>query len=181
MSRTATGVELLQQAQNAVKQAKTIEDLRIAQAVLLPLEFGLSIKQTGLALGRSATWVSRSRCEFIKQSQRDDPPEKCVEKNGYGGRRNQILALEDELPFMEFVAKKNAEIHRAWRSQLWQSGYTEDDIRMQFWQRVQKELQQRAKRPVSRATAYNLIKRTTLLRFQDGKPWRWAVYSNNLI
>lgn len=181
MSRTPTGVELLQQARNAVKQAKTIEDLRIAQAVLLPLEFGLSIRQTGLALGRSATWVSRSRCEFIKQSQRNELPVKPVKQNGYGGRRNQILALDDELPFMEFVAEKNAAIHRAWRSQLKPCGYSESDVEMQFWQRVQKELQQRVQRPVSRATTFNLIKRTALLRFPDGEPWQWQVYSRNLI
>lgn len=41
MARKASGSEVVEQAKAGVAKAKTVEDLRQAQAVLLPLEFGL--------------------------------------------------------------------------------------------------------------------------------------------
>jgi hypothetical protein len=53
MTRTASGIEVLKQAKAFVVQAKTADQLRQAQAVLLPLEFGLSLEQTAQAIGVS--------------------------------------------------------------------------------------------------------------------------------
>jgi len=42
-------------------KAKTIEGLRKLQAVVLPLEFGLSLEQTAKATGVSVGWISQLR------------------------------------------------------------------------------------------------------------------------
>ena len=43
MSRTPSGQEVLERARGCLKRARTVEELRQAQAVLLPLEFGLTL------------------------------------------------------------------------------------------------------------------------------------------
>ena len=53
MSRPASGAEQLDLARAQVKSARSAAQLRAAQAVLLPLELGLSLEQTALAVGRS--------------------------------------------------------------------------------------------------------------------------------
>ena len=65
MARTATGSEVLEQAQQALREAKTVEELRQAQAVVLPLLLGLSIEQTAAALGISIGWACQLRRRFI--------------------------------------------------------------------------------------------------------------------
>ena len=52
MARPATGVEHIAAARDALLRAKTADEMRAAQAVLLPLEMGLSLEQTGRAIGR---------------------------------------------------------------------------------------------------------------------------------
>jgi hypothetical protein len=49
MARTASGEEWLNEAKACLAKAKTVEELRQAQAVVLPLEFGLSLQQTAQA------------------------------------------------------------------------------------------------------------------------------------
>ena len=53
MARKAGGVEQLAEAREALRTAKTAAELRAAQAVVLPLELGLSLAQTAKAIGRS--------------------------------------------------------------------------------------------------------------------------------
>ena len=43
MARPARGVEVLDMAQEMIRRAETIEELRQAQAVVLPLAYGLSL------------------------------------------------------------------------------------------------------------------------------------------
>lgn len=63
MARRATGREHIEAARALLRSAKTADELRTAQAVLLPLELGLSLDQTATAIGRSrsATSVIRTR------------------------------------------------------------------------------------------------------------------------
>ena len=61
MARRAAGAEFVEVARTRIQQAKTIDELRIAQAVFLPLEFGLSIGQTAEALGVSRGWACQLR------------------------------------------------------------------------------------------------------------------------
>ncbi|UVS60109.1 MULTISPECIES: hypothetical protein [Nitrosomonas] len=53
MARAASGKEVLEQARALLINARTIEELKQAQAVLLPLELGLSMEQTATATGVS--------------------------------------------------------------------------------------------------------------------------------
>ena len=53
MARPATGREFVETAKARIVSAKTVDALRAAQALLLPLEFGLSLEQTAIVIGLS--------------------------------------------------------------------------------------------------------------------------------
>ncbi len=53
MASTAGGKDQLTMAHEALRKAKTADELRAVQAMVLPLEKGLSIAQTAIAIGRS--------------------------------------------------------------------------------------------------------------------------------
>jgi len=57
MGRRASGGEFLEQAKACLTEARTVEALRQAQAVVLPLELGLSLEQTAQAIGVSVGWA----------------------------------------------------------------------------------------------------------------------------
>ena len=64
MARPVTGMAYLSDARAFRDNAKTAEDLRLALAVLLPLEQGLSIKQTAEIIGRSVSVTCGMRTRF---------------------------------------------------------------------------------------------------------------------
>lgn len=66
MARIARGTEHIEAAQKLMKSARTAEDLRRAQSVLLPLLLGLSIEQTAVAIGRSRGITCSMRTRFAK-------------------------------------------------------------------------------------------------------------------
>lgn len=66
MARLAGGKEQLKTALALLKSAKTVEELRAAQAVVLPLELGLSLKQTACVIGRSVGATSTLRTQFCR-------------------------------------------------------------------------------------------------------------------
>jgi transposase len=81
----------LERARQVLSQAQTVEQLRQAQAVVLPLEHDLSLEQTARAIGRSVTWTCRLRNRFLAgelvgDGQRQRP----------GGRRRQNMTPEQE-------------------------------------------------------------------------------------
>jgi len=87
-------------AQEMILQAKTIDELRQAQAVVLPLKHGLSLEETAKVIGRSVGWSCRLRNRFlvgeiVGDGQRQRP----------GGRRRQNMSLEREAeilaPFLD--------------------------------------------------------------------------------
>lgn len=59
MSRRAGGIEFLEAAMAQAGSAKTIGELRLAQALLWPLEFGWSLDETGVVLGLSKSGTLR--------------------------------------------------------------------------------------------------------------------------
>ena len=95
MARTAGGAEVVKQAQACVRRAKTADALRQAQAVLLPLEMGLSLAQTARAIGVSTGWVSQLRQQFIRAGG------VMADKPGRGGRRRQNMTREEEAVFLQ--------------------------------------------------------------------------------
>lgn len=64
MARPATGMAYLADARAFRDNAKTAEDLRLALAVLLPLEQGLSLKKTAHIIGRSVSATCSMRTRF---------------------------------------------------------------------------------------------------------------------
>ena len=66
MARKAGGVEHLEAARKLLRNASTADELRLAQSVLLPLELGLSLEQTALAIGRSSGATCTMRTRFAK-------------------------------------------------------------------------------------------------------------------
>ena len=96
MARTASGIEVLKHAKAFVVQAKTADQLRQAQAVLLPLEFGLSLEQTAQAIGVSVGWACQLRRRFIRRGGKAE-----VDRAKPGGRRRENMTREAEVEFLE--------------------------------------------------------------------------------
>jgi transposase len=101
MARPALGRELLTQAREVLKKAKTIEELRQAQALILPLEYGFSIKQVAAVTGISCGWAWQLRSRFIRNEGKID---ETAPKRG--GRRRENLNKEEEIVFLApFIEK----------------------------------------------------------------------------
>jgi transposase len=85
----------LEQAKGCLSKAKTAEELRQAQAVVMPLEYGLSMEQTARAIGVSTGWACQLRNRFIREGgiSREDKPLR-------GGRRRANMSLEEEEAFL---------------------------------------------------------------------------------
>jgi hypothetical protein len=100
MSRRSGGRDFLEIAKSSLPKAKTIEGLRKLQAVVLPLEFGLTLGQTAQATGVTVGWVSQLRNRFIREDGRFDD-----ERPKRGGRYRQNMHREEEerflAPFLE--------------------------------------------------------------------------------
>jgi len=92
--------DVLEMAQEMILRAKTIGELRQAQAVVLPLAHGLSLDETAKAIGRSVAWTCRLRNRFLAGETVGDG-----QRQRPGGRRRQNLSLEREsevlAPFLE--------------------------------------------------------------------------------
>ncbi len=102
MARRAGGKEILDKARELLSKAKTAEELRQAQAVYFPLEFGVTMEQTAKAIGVSKGRACCLRVRFTRSGGR------CtVKKLPQGGRRreksfhhrvfNSLNPLEDHL------------------------------------------------------------------------------------
>lgn len=77
-----------------VKAAKSVQELRQAQAVLMPL-LGFSLEQTAQVIGRNRGWVSRNRTQYLRWNLT------VAEADARGGRRNQLIENEEELRFVK--------------------------------------------------------------------------------
>ena len=94
MSRTAKGREVLDKAKEMMAQARTANELRICQAVIFPLEYGMSTKQTAACLGRSISWTTYNRQLFISAAG-------FAERTRPGGRKNANMTVSEEKAFLE--------------------------------------------------------------------------------
>ena len=95
MARTAGGSEHVEAARQLLKNAHTADELRLAQSVLLPLELGLSLEQTALAIGCStgATCTMRTRFAKVASGQVSTPRSKRQLRN----RANTDLERERQI------------------------------------------------------------------------------------
>jgi transposase len=136
MARTPRGKEVLEKAKELLSKARTVEELRQAQAVVLPLEYGLSMECTGAVIGVSKGWASHLRAEFIRA--------KGVEvrkKKLRGGRRRENMSFEEEVSFLAPF------FERASKGGILVVG------------EIKQELDKRLGRETALASAYNLLHR----------------------
>ena len=110
MGRRASGGEFLEQAKACLTEARTVEALRQAQAVVLPLELGLSLEQTAQAIGVSVGWACQLRTRFVRGG--------GVTDSGWarkGGRRHENMTRDEEVAFLApfFEKAKEGGILRA--------------------------------------------------------------------
>lgn len=100
MARPARGAENLEWAREVLARAQTLEQLRQAQAVVLPLDYGLTLEQTAKAIGRSVPWTCRLRNRFLAGEIVGDG-----QRQSRGGRRRQNMTADQELavlaPFLD--------------------------------------------------------------------------------
>ena len=78
-------------AQALAIEATTLEDLRIAQAVLLPAMFGATLEDTAAALGVGRATVVRLQGRLRRRLAK---PPKTQPK--WGGRRRASMSAEEE-------------------------------------------------------------------------------------
>ena len=137
MSRPASGnAEVLKSARQAIASAQTVEQLRQAQAVVLPLDHGLSLADTAQVLGVSRGWACQLRRRFMHGQIAGGPGAPTV-----GGRKRQNMTLQEEreflAPFLEQAASGGVLVVG----------------------QIKAALDQRLGRKVALASAYNLLHR----------------------
>jgi Winged helix-turn helix len=67
MARPAKGSECLSECISQLSTCKTAQEMRIALAVVLPLQFNMSLKDTAEAIGRSVTATCNMRTKYIQE------------------------------------------------------------------------------------------------------------------
>lgn len=95
---------MVAQAQALAMEAGTVNDLRCAQAVLLPVLLDATLEQTAAVLRVGRATVARYQLRLREQVSRPSrtPPQ-------WGGRRRAAMTLEEERRFPEPWAKLSAE------------------------------------------------------------------------
>jgi len=134
MARKAEGAEVLERAREMMSRAKDADELRRLQAVVFPLAFGMSTKETAAAIGRGTTWTSRARSAFIEGGgETAKEPAKT---------RNRALLAKDEeaaflAPFVEAARRGGVLVVGA----------------------IHAALEAKLGRSVAKATTYNILRR----------------------
>lgn len=136
MARKAGGGKKLEQARAWLSEARTVNELRQAQAVILPLEFDFSLKQTAQVLGISSGWVSQLRNRFIREGGTRE-----ADRPKHGGRRRENMTREEEEAFL---------------APFFEKARTGGILVVS---EIKKALDERLGRPVALASAYNLLHR----------------------
>jgi transposase len=95
MARPASGKEVLAKAQEVVANARTVEELRQAQSVILPLKFGFSMEEVASVTGISKGWACQLRTRFIRSGGKSS-----VAERKRGGRRRENMDKEEEAAFL---------------------------------------------------------------------------------
>ncbi len=136
MARKPSGAEVLEKAQALLTQARTVEELRQAQAVVLPLVYRLSMKETAEAIGVSVGWACQLRTRFIQEG-----GVSTVGAAVPARRRRENMSLEEERAFLAPFFDRARETG---------SLVVKD---------VKQALDARLKRSVALASVYNLLHR----------------------
>jgi transposase len=136
MARPATGREFVKTAKERIALAKTVDSLRAAQALLLPLEFGLSLEQTATIIGLSKSRTGKLRTQFQRI---ETGAVKIRSKKEL--RNHARMSLDEEVKFLaRFVAE------------------AKDPGTLSIAE-LKVELEKYTGRPVSTSTVYQLLRR----------------------
>src|SRR5512136_1589110 len=135
MARKPRGKEVLEKAKELLSRARTVEELRQAQAVVLPLEYGFSMERTGAVIGVSKGWASHLRSAFIRAKGTHH------KKKLRGGRRRENMSFEEEVAFLAPFFEK------ASKGGILVAG------------EIKQELDTRLERRTALASTYNLLHR----------------------
>lgn len=116
--KTKVSSEVLELAKEAAQKAKTPDELRMAQAVLIPGLLDVPDRIVGRILGRSRGTVVQLRKQFGTYQQSRD--------RNWGGRRYGYMTVEQERQFLSrFLEKASqggilvvSEIHQAFEAQV---------------------------------------------------------------
>jgi hypothetical protein len=92
MARQARGAENLEWVREVLARAQTLEQLRQAQALVLPLDYGLTLQQTAKVIGRSVPWTCRLRNRFLAGQVMGE-----AQRQSSGGRRRQNMTTDQEI------------------------------------------------------------------------------------
>lgn len=87
-------MKVVAKAQAMLAKADNLEELRCAQAVLLPALLGATLEQTAAMLGVGRASVPRLQARLRQRCAEPEAP------RGWGGRRREGLSLEDERRFL---------------------------------------------------------------------------------
>jgi hypothetical protein len=90
-----TDAQWVGKAQAALREARTVEQIRYAQAVLLPALSGSTLEQTAALLGVGRSSVPRLQARFRSSVVCGGGPAR-----GWGGRRRALMSLEEERRFL---------------------------------------------------------------------------------
>jgi transposase len=127
---------LVEHAKRLAAQAQSVDDLRCAQAVLLPALLGATLEQTAAALGIGRATVGRCQAKVrrrLTHPAQFDP--------SWGGRRHAAMSIEEERKFLEPWAESAA------------------DGGMLIVAPLRAALAQRLGRPVTHSVVYRLLAR----------------------
>ena len=87
---------VVEHARRLAARAQSVEDLRCAQAVLLPALLGATLEQTAMALGVGRATVGR--CQAKVRRRLTHPAELDP---AWGGRRQASMSVEEEREFLQ--------------------------------------------------------------------------------
>jgi transposase len=97
-------MRIVEHAKGLAAQAQTADELRCAQAVLLPALLDATLEQTATALGVGRASVARYQAKVRRRL--THPAERQPE---WGGRRHAAMTLEEEREFLRPWAELSAE------------------------------------------------------------------------
>ena len=106
MARIASGMDVIEQARKQIVEACTVEELRCAQAVILPLDFGLSMEATGKALGISKGWACQIRRRFILMHSMPKTGQSMSRPRQEKVRNRAYMKHEEEAAFLAQFTEK---------------------------------------------------------------------------
>jgi transposase len=90
--------DLVQKAQEVINSSKNMNELKEAQAILLPAIMGATLEETGAMLGIGRATVNRFQNRFKERVRSEDSV--APTKRNWGGRRRTLMPIDEEKEFL---------------------------------------------------------------------------------